>query len=68
MIVVLKKNATEADLHTLSEEIEKRGYQVHLSRGVERTLVGCIGAPEKIRTCWRTSSLPSPSWRTWSGS
>ncbi len=47
MIVVLKKNATEADLHTLSEEIEKRGYQVHLSRGVERTLVGCIGAPEK---------------------
>jgi len=47
VIVVLKKNATEADLHTLSEEIEKRGYQVHLSRGVERTLVGCIGAPEK---------------------
>ena len=47
MIVVLKRDAKEADLQALSEEIRKRGYQVHLSRGVERTLVGCIGAPEK---------------------
>jgi len=29
------------------DEIHKRGFQVHVSRGVERTLVGCVGAPEE---------------------
>ncbi|MDH7568083.1 MAG: 3-deoxy-7-phosphoheptulonate synthase [Armatimonadota bacterium] len=47
MIIVLKPNTNEADLQTLVKEIERRGYQVHLSRGVERTIVGCVGAPEK---------------------
>lgn len=47
MIIVLKRESNESDLQALSEEIRKRGYQVHVSRGVERTLVGCVGAPEE---------------------
>ena len=47
MIIVLNAQATDEDLRALTEEIERRGYQVHLSRGVARTIVGCVGTPER---------------------
>lgn len=47
MIVILGAQANEADLKRLVDAIEKRGYHAHVSRGVERTLVGCVGAPEE---------------------
>ncbi|MBI3946106.1 MAG: 3-deoxy-7-phosphoheptulonate synthase [Armatimonadetes bacterium] len=47
MIIILKAQASDADLAALVEEIRRRGYQSHISRGVERTIVGCVGAPEE---------------------
>ena len=47
MIIILRPEATEADLQALVENIEERGYGVHISKGVEKTIVGAIGAPDE---------------------
>lgn len=47
MIIVLQPETTEQEQKTLLAELEARGYGVHLSRGVERTIIGVIGAPDR---------------------
>src|SRR5438876_939743 len=44
MVIVLKPTATEAQVAELEERLREFGYQSHLSRGEERTLVGAVGA------------------------
>lgn len=43
MIIIMKKNATESQVDRIVEWIESVGYSAHLSRGVERTIVGAVG-------------------------
>jgi 3-deoxy-7-phosphoheptulonate synthase len=43
MIILMKKNATEEQINQVTEWITSVGYQTHLSRGVERTIIGAIG-------------------------
>jgi 3-deoxy-7-phosphoheptulonate synthase len=43
MIILMKKNATREQTDRVTEWISSVGYQPHLSRGVERTLIGAIG-------------------------
>ena len=43
MIVVLKPNITKKDEAAVLKEIRKLGYQPHVMRGVERTVIGAIG-------------------------
>jgi 3-deoxy-7-phosphoheptulonate synthase len=43
MIILMKKNATEEEINHVTEWITSVGYQTHLSRGVERTIIGAIG-------------------------
>lgn len=43
MIIVLTPQATERDIEELTENLKMRGFGVHISRGIERTIVGCIG-------------------------
>ncbi len=43
MIIIMKHNASEAELNHVVEVIEKQGYKAHLIRGVERTVVGAVG-------------------------
>ena len=43
MIIVMKKNATQDQIHHVTEWIKFVGYHPHLSQGVERTLIGAIG-------------------------
>lgn len=43
MIIIMKKNATEVQVDRIVEWIESVGYSAHLSRGVERTIVGAVG-------------------------
>lgn len=43
MIIVLSPQATERDIEELTENIRARGFGAHVSRGVERTVIGCIG-------------------------
>lgn len=43
MIIVTRANITEAELDHIRERIEGAGLKTHLSRGEQRTIIGCIG-------------------------
>ncbi len=47
MIIVLSSDAQEAQISSLSAFLEGRGLDIHISRGVEHTVVGCIGAVDE---------------------
>lgn len=49
MIIVFKKEATQGEIHTLIERIEKLGLKAMVSQGTERTIVGVIGPEDIIR-------------------
>jgi 3-deoxy-7-phosphoheptulonate synthase len=42
-VIVMRADATERDLEQVLERIEALGFRGHLSRGVERTVVGIVG-------------------------
>jgi 3-deoxy-7-phosphoheptulonate synthase len=43
MVIVMRKDATDQQLAHLVERLQEKGLQAHISRGVERTIVGAIG-------------------------
>ena len=43
MIIITRPNVTDAEVDHIRERIEVLGLRTHLSRGEERTIVGCIG-------------------------
>lgn len=49
MIIVLKPTATEAEIDHIIEKIEGFGLTPHISRGVERTIIGVIGDERVIQ-------------------
>jgi 3-deoxy-7-phosphoheptulonate synthase len=49
MIIVFKKEATQAEVDHVIERIEKLGLKAMVSRGIERTIVGVIGPEDVIR-------------------
>ena len=59
MIVILSPRATDSDLDELVSSLKERGYGVHVSKGVEKTIVGAIGAldEEKVLVAEQLSSL-----------
>ncbi len=46
MIIVMASEAQEEDIQRVSDKLQEWGYDSHISRGVERTLIGAVGAPE----------------------
>lgn len=49
MIVILKPDATEEQLQHLIKKTEALGLKAHVSRGVERTIIGFIGPEDVLR-------------------
>lgn len=47
MIIILSSQATDQNVDELIANLKGRGYGIHLSRGVEKTIIGAIGAPEE---------------------
>ena len=43
MIIVMRHGATNKEVSEVIKRVQDLGYQVHLSRGVERTIIGVIG-------------------------
>jgi 3-deoxy-7-phosphoheptulonate synthase len=43
MIIIMQKGATEEQVSYVMDEVQAVGFGVHLSRGVERTIIGAIG-------------------------
>jgi 3-deoxy-7-phosphoheptulonate synthase len=50
MIIVLRPDASDADLDHIVKKLRDLGLQAHISKGVERTLVGAIGDEAVLRT------------------
>ncbi len=46
MIIIMDSKATDADIQAVISALDERGYGHHVSRGVERTLIGAIGTPD----------------------
>ncbi|MFH1360344.1 MAG: 3-deoxy-7-phosphoheptulonate synthase [Candidatus Omnitrophota bacterium] len=49
MIVILKKEATEEQIQHIVKKAEQLGLKAHISRGVERTIIGFIGPEDVLR-------------------
>ena len=43
MVVILKNNATEAQIDGVKKHLEDYGFQIHESRGEVKTIIGAIG-------------------------
>ena len=43
MIVVMKAHASEGDLEAVVKMVEALDYRAHIIRGIERTVVACVG-------------------------
>lgn len=50
MIIVFRPDATDADLDHVVKKLRDLGLQAHISKGVERTLIGAIGDESLLRT------------------
>lgn len=51
MIVVMRKGVSEEDVQRVTDRLREFGFAIHLSRGVERTVIGAIGdkKPEQVQ-------------------
>ncbi|MFN2564169.1 MAG: 3-deoxy-7-phosphoheptulonate synthase [Gemmatimonadaceae bacterium] len=49
MIIVTRKGITDEQLDHIRERVESYGLRTHLSRGEQRTVIGCIGDEAVLR-------------------
>ncbi len=49
MIIVLKPDATDADVNHIVDRAQKLGLKPHISKGTERTIIGLIGPEDALR-------------------
>ncbi len=49
MIIVMRKDATQAQVEAVTAEVERLGFRAHLSVGEERTIIGVIGDERPLR-------------------
>ncbi len=48
MIVILRKGATEGEVNSFLDDVKKKGFGVHISKGVDKTIVGLLGDTSKV--------------------
>jgi len=60
MVILPKPNCTDGELNEITTLLETLGYSVHISKGVERTVIGAVGAPDadKAAAIQRLEALP----------
>lgn len=58
MIVILKPEIAKKDEQAVIKEIKKLGYQPHVMRGVERTVIGAIGDERTHHTLEALTAWP----------
>lgn len=47
MIIVIKQDASDEQVREVISYVDEQGFQTHLSRGEERTIIGVIGTQDK---------------------
>ncbi len=48
MIIVMRAGASPADIEQVTDRVTALGFQVHLSQGTERTIIGVIGDTDAL--------------------
>jgi 3-deoxy-7-phosphoheptulonate synthase len=48
MIIVTRKGVTDEELDHIRERVEAAGLRTHVSRGEQRTVIGCIGDEDRL--------------------
>lgn len=48
MIVVMQNGATKEDINSIVDRLEGLGFTIHLSEGIERTIIGAIGDETRL--------------------
>lgn len=49
MVVVMKEGASKAEIERVMDVIKQKGMDAHLTVGAEKTIIGVIGAKERMR-------------------
>jgi len=49
MIIVMKPGSQEKDINNISKVLESLGLGIHISKGIERTIIGVIGDKRVLR-------------------
>ncbi len=49
MIIVLRPDATDAQINHIIDRVQKLGLKSHVSKGTERTIIGVIGPEDVLR-------------------
>jgi len=50
MIIIMKAGSSPDQVKTITDHLEGLGYIIHKSEGVERTIIGAVGAPNLDKT------------------
>lgn len=60
MIIILSSGATERNTQDIVSNLKERGFGIHLSQGVEKTIIGVIGAmdEQKVQIAEQFEALP----------
>ncbi|MFH0792917.1 MAG: 3-deoxy-7-phosphoheptulonate synthase [bacterium] len=49
MIIIMQRTASDADIKHVCDKVVEMGLKPHVSKGVERTIIGCIGEEDALR-------------------
>ncbi|WP_206813068.1 3-deoxy-7-phosphoheptulonate synthase [Paradesulfitobacterium ferrireducens] len=50
MIIVLKHGSGEAEIEEITTRLKEEGFKVHLSQGVEKTIIGAVGDRTRLQS------------------
>lgn len=50
MVIILKNNATQEQIKNIKKHLEDYGFQIHESKGVQKTILGAIGVQPDFDT------------------
>jgi 3-deoxy-7-phosphoheptulonate synthase len=50
MIIVMHRGVTEPQIAQVTERLKEEGFSVHLSQGVERTIIGAVGDKGRLES------------------
>lgn len=58
MIIIMRKGAQETEISAVIDRVKGLGFGVHLSRGVERTIIGAIGGDRESLAALNLEAAP----------
>jgi len=51
MVVVMKKGATSDQINAVNQRLLAAGFNVHMSEGINRTILGAVGDRQRLEAC-----------------